>query len=159
MSSTSFNRAAALVPALLAGGAALLAGGPGNGLRPARAAVVAAAETRSDTTVVTMTNELDFEPGEVTIRAGETVLWKNTSVLVHTVTARADSAVNPDHVQLPKGAEPFGSGRLSPDDSFRHTFTVPGTYRYLCIPHETAGMLGTIVVEETTESAREERKP
>jgi plastocyanin len=28
----------------------------------------------------------------------------------------------------------------------RHTFDVPGTYQYFCIPHEMAGMTGTVVV-------------
>ena len=27
-----------------------------------------------------------------------------------------------------------------------HTFTIPGVYDYLCMPHEAAGMVGRIVV-------------
>ncbi|TKX52502.1 halocyanin, partial [Halorubrum sp. SS7] len=41
----------------------------------------------------------------------------------------------------------FG-GRLENGDRFDHTFTVPGTYEYVCIPHRKAGMFGTVVVEE-----------
>ncbi len=29
---------------------------------------------------------------------------------------------------------------------FSRTFDEPGTYRYICIPHEGAGMVGTVVV-------------
>jgi plastocyanin len=32
-------------------------------------------------------------------------------------------------------------------DTFDVTFEQPGTYEYYCIPHESAGMKGTIVVE------------
>ncbi|MBD3243940.1 MAG: halocyanin [Chitinivibrionales bacterium] len=101
----------------------------------------------SDTAVVTM-EELDFVPSRITIDAGRTVLWKNTSPLVHTVTAVPELANNPAHVALPPGAEPFNSGNLKPGDRFAHTFTVPGEYRYFCIPHENAGMVGTVTVRE-----------
>lgn len=140
----------AVAPALAAGVAALLlAGWPGAPV-DARPAPDPGREAAADTTVVGMTNSLDFTPAKVTIRAGETVVWKNGSVLVHTVTAIADSAADPAHVELPDGAEPFGSGRFGPGESYRHTFTVPGTYRYICIPHEAAGMTGTVVVKEAS---------
>jgi plastocyanin len=32
-------------------------------------------------------------------------------------------------------------------DEFRHTFTVPGEYRYVCVPHDMVGMVGTVIVE------------
>jgi plastocyanin len=28
------------------------------------------------------------------------------------------------------------------------TFTTPGRYRYVCLPHELVGMTGEIIVEE-----------
>ena len=36
---------------------------------------------------------------------------------------------------------------LNKGDTFKQTFNVPGTYKYFCIPHEAACMVGTIVVE------------
>ena len=96
---------------------------------------------------VGMTNALDYEPATVTIRAGQTVLWRNTSDLVHTVTADDELATDDDHVRLPEGAEPFGSGRMEPGATYRRTFAVPGRYTYFCIPHEASGMIGHIVVE------------
>lgn len=95
-----------------------------------------------------MTDELAFAPDKVTIRVGETIRWKNTSAEVHTVTADAKKVISAQHVQLPKGAEPFDSGDMKPGAVFDHTFTVPGHYRYVCLPHEAAGMLGEIEVRE-----------
>lgn len=35
---------------------------------------------------------------------------------------------------------------MDPKTTFEHTFAVPGTYRYFCIPHEGAKMQGTVIV-------------
>ncbi|HQU16732.1 MAG: cupredoxin domain-containing protein [Gammaproteobacteria bacterium] len=96
--------------------------------------------------VITLTNLLTFEPQVLTVRAGQTVEWRNGSLLVHTVTADPALAANTKDVALPAGAKPFNSGDLKPGAVFRHTFRVPGRYRYFCIPHEGAGMIGNIVV-------------
>lgn len=128
----------------------LVAAGGETGPRPSPPAASAsdpAIRAGPDTTVVGMTNALAFTPDTVTVTAGETVVWRNGSVLVHTVTAVPDSAAKESSVRLPEGAEPFGSGRLEPDATFRHTFSVVGAYRYFCIPHEAAGMVGTVIVE------------
>ena len=52
----------------------------------------------------------------------------------------------PKEVTNPRGAEPFDSGFLRPGETFTHTFTIPGEYRYACVVHEAKGMVGTIVV-------------
>jgi plastocyanin len=109
--------------------------------------VRAAAAASEPAAVVAMTNEMKFQPPTVSIRAGETVAWRNTSVLVHSVTADPAHAVKPRDVALPPGAQPFNSGMLRPQATFRHTFAVAGTYRYFCLPHEAAGMVGTVVVK------------
>jgi plastocyanin len=83
-----------------------------------------------------------FKPERVTIRVGETVEWRNTSGISRTVTADPEQADDPGHVVLPEGAEKFDSGKLRPSKMFRHQFPVPGTYKYICVPHESAGMLG-----------------
>ncbi len=97
--------------------------------------------------VVMMTNDLKFTPATVTIQRGQTVEWRNTSLLVHTVTADPAKATLAESVRLPDGAPAFDSGTLDPEATFRHTFTVPGTYRYFCVPHEGAKMRGTVIVE------------
>jgi plastocyanin len=100
------------------------------------------------TVTIEMTDGLVFDPSSVTIRVGDTVEWVNASGTVHTATADPALAANPDNVLLPAGAEPFDSGVLSPGGRFSHTFTVAGEYRYVCLPHEFAGMIGTVTVNE-----------
>lgn len=97
---------------------------------------------------VRMTGGLEFKPRSVTVRAGEAVEWVNTSQVPHTVTADVSKASDPQHVQLPSGAAPFHSGMIQPGERYRHVFRVPGRYRYFCVPHEGAGMVGEVVVEE-----------
>jgi plastocyanin len=97
--------------------------------------------------VIDMNSRLKYTPDRVSINVGSTVEWKNNSTFVHTVTADPAAAVNARDVKLPDGAQPFNSGSISPGGTFRYTFTVPGEYRYFCIPHEAAGMIGEIVVQ------------
>lgn len=103
--------------------------------------------TADPAVVVGMTNQMEYTPDTVRIQQGETVRWKNSSAVMHTVTADPDEAFKDKSVQLPNGASTFHSGNLDPTDTFEHTFSVPGTYRYFCIPHEATGMYGTVIVE------------
>ena len=69
-----------------------------------------------------------FEPATVTVGAGETVTWRNQGRLIHNVKGTA-----------------FGTRRaLASGERYRHTFSRPGRYTYVCTFH--AGMEGTIVV-------------
>lgn len=97
-----------------------------------------------------------FRPADIEVGVGETVVWENTSDRPHTVTAYEKS--------LPEGAEYFASGEFDSEEAARedwfdgmagsieagetysHTFEVAGEYLYFCIPHERAGMTGTVVV-------------
>jgi plastocyanin len=103
--------------------------------------------------IVRMTSQGRFEPAQITIRAGERVEWRNDSSHAHTVTANPQRAANPAHVVLPEGAEPFDSGEVAPGASFSYTFETPGTYIYVCGPHEERGMMGIVVVQEGAGSA------
>jgi plastocyanin len=98
-----------------------------------------------------------FDPPTVRVAPGEEVVWRNTSSRGHTVTAYAD--------RIPDGAAYFASGgfaseadardawradlggRIAGGETYAHTFDVPGSYAYVCIPHEQAGMVGTVLVE------------
>ncbi len=102
--------------------------------------------------MVNITNMLQFEPHEVTIQAGQAVLWTNTSFDSHTVTCDPSLAANPDHVLLPDGAEPFNSKLIEPKKTYVKTFPIPGRYRYFCIPHEATGMVGEVIVTGTEAS-------
>lgn len=102
---------------------------------------------------VTMTADQLFDPEGASVSAGTLVTFSNTSG-THTVTAYEND--------LPEGADYFASGGagseaearkdiagglLEEGETFEVTLSEPGTYRYFCIPHEGAGMKGTIVVE------------
>jgi plastocyanin len=89
-----------------------------------------------------------YEPAKLTIKAGETVEWLNNGGVVHSVTAVPGDASNAKDVALPGGAATFDSGFMPPGSKFDYTFTVPGTYRYFCVPHEALGMVGTVVVKK-----------
>lgn len=96
--------------------------------------------------VVAITDSFRFDPDTVTIHAGEAVVWKNQSHFRHTVTDDPKMAGQPGDAALPPGAEAFSSQEIPPGGSYRRALSVPGTYRYFCMPHEGIGMLGKIVV-------------
>ncbi len=98
--------------------------------------------------VVRMTEGKRFDPQTITVKLGETVVWNNASGMTHSVTDEPSLAVSAEDAALPAGAEQFNSGLIAPGKDYSHTFKVPGTYKYFCIPHEEAGMLGTVVVSK-----------
>lgn len=97
---------------------------------------------------VRMTDNLTYEPKTITIRSGETVIWKNASSMLHSVTDVPGKAAKAQDAVLPRNAKEFDSGLLEAGKTFSHTFTVPGTYKYFCIPHEELGMVGTVIVKK-----------
>ena len=94
---------------------------------------------------VSMTQSARFEPADVFINPGDTVLWTNTSTsLPHTVTG-----------EEPHRPEGFNSGSfplrwLRPGETFEFTFTSTGVFSYHCIPHNNFGMRGTVTVRGTS---------
>jgi len=99
---------------------------------------------------VDMTPALTFEPAAITVRVGDKVAWRNRTLLTHTVTADPRITADASNIELPEGARPFNSAAIPAGQVFRHTFTVPGTYRYLCLPHAGQKMFGTVIVEPET---------
>ncbi len=95
---------------------------------------------------VEMNDNLRFAPTEITIKAGDTVEWRNTGSIGHTATADPGRAPGSKNIELPAGAETFDSGWVKGGQMFRHTFSEPGVYRYICLPHERARMFGTVIV-------------
>ena len=75
-----------------------------------------------------------FEPAEITVAAGTTVIWVNDSGVEHTVTAGTRG--NPTNL--------FDE-TVSTGDSFSYQFDEPGTYQYFCDIHP--GMDGVVAVE------------
>lgn len=123
--------------------------GPGGGEAPGSGAAppgAGEAGTGGAEIEIGMTDGLRFSPDVLRIRVGETVTWRNAGVLEHTVTADPARVRSGSPVLLPAGAEGFDSGPIPAGGVFRHTFTVPGTWVYQCIPHEPVGMTGVILV-------------
>lgn len=87
-----------------------------------------------------------FSPATVNVKVGDTVKWTNPGIITHTVTFDPAAAVDKANVALPEGVAPFDSGNLEQDATFSHTFTVKGTYKYVCKLHEAMGMVGTVIV-------------
>ena len=76
-----------------------------------------------------------FSPATLTIKAGTTVTWKNTTAVSHTVTS--------------DDGKSFDSGMANPiaaqSGTFSFTFTTPGTFAYHCSIHPF--MKATIIVQ------------
>jgi plastocyanin len=72
--------------------------------------------------------DFTFTPATATIHAGESVKW--TGLTTHNVVFKTPGA--------PADIGFVGTGR--------RTFSTPGTYDYVCGPHESAGMKGQVVV-------------
>ena len=78
--------------------------------------------------------DFEFQPRELTVKAGANVTWTNEGGSSHTVTADDGSFESPT----------LGAGK-----TFSRRFTKPGTYRYHCAFHGGKGgegMSGTVVV-------------
>lgn len=96
--------------------------------------------TSVQTAVVSMPNgvgstqSLNFNPANITIAKGGKVTWNNNDTLAHTVTSTS----------VPSGASSFNSGNMVAGASFSQTFTVDGTYSYVCSYHPW--MHGTVTV-------------
>jgi plastocyanin len=88
-----------------------------------------------------------FDPGVIHIKAGQSVEFRNTAVITHSVTDDPKLAEDPKDASEPAGVPPFFSGDIAPGQIFTQTFTQPGTYDYFCTHHESDGMVGKIVVD------------
>lgn len=81
-----------------------------------------------------------FNPAQLTVHVGDTVVWVNHDPFAHTVTSDAGNALDSPWIQ--------------PGEWWSHTFTQAGTYAYHCTPHagqasdgSWEGMTATVVVE------------
>lgn len=134
-----------LLGGMVLGSAAALVACSGGASAPAASAPPAGAASSAATVKMTDTNL--FDPATVTITKGGTVTWTNSSSMVHSVTDDPAKAANKADAVLPAGAAAWDSGLLNAAATFTHKFDVAGTYKYFCIPHESLGMLGTIIVQ------------
>ena len=80
-----------------------------------------------------------FNPPVIKIAEGDSVTFTSTD-------RGHNSASNED--MLPEGAEEW-KGDINGDITV--DFTVPGVYGYHCTPHQSAGMVGLVLVGEVTQ--------
>jgi len=71
-----------------------------------------------------------FNPTDLTVRTGSTVIWTNNDPASHTITS--DSGA-------------FSSDPVVQGGTYQFTFSQPGTYAYHCSIHPS--MKGTIIVQ------------
>jgi outer membrane protein assembly factor BamB len=85
--------------------------------------------------VAVVEGALRFDPSKLTAKAGEvTFRFNNTEAMGH------------DFV-IEKNGERIAGTKLISNDSAEVTVNLePGEYRYICTPHESAGMTGTLTV-------------
>lgn len=103
-------------------------------------------EVTARVVTVEMTDGLQYVPRRITVSAGDRVRWINTGTIAHTITTLRSKVAMPADARVPPGARAWDSGFVRGGRSYARRLTVPGTYRYFCIPHEGARMVGTIVV-------------
>ena len=104
---------------------------------------------------VEMTDEQRFSPPSLVVQSGANVMFSNASDESHTVTFYSEGypdgepyrASAPEAEGEDEARDALADGLLRPGDALGISLKTPGTYRYFCIPHEGAGMKGTIVVE------------
>jgi len=77
--------------------------------------------------------DIQFNPKDVTVKAGTTITWTNSDSIPHTVTKTGGP-----------GAD-FDSGDIDGGATFEQTFDDPGTIDYVCTIHP--GQDGTITVK------------
>jgi plastocyanin len=116
------------------------------GASPVAAAKPAATPTPTPNATVSITPDRRFDPAQVSINVGETVLWRNTGRNPQTVTCDPIRATDKSHVALPAGADPFDSGVINANGSYSHRFDTAGSYTYFSIPFESQNMTGQVTV-------------
>lgn len=98
----------------------------------AAVALVAASHGRAaNPTVTTVTIDgFAFKPDIVTVKAGATIVWRNTDPVPHTATAKEAG---------------LDSGAIPANGSYRFVAKKKGRFTYICTLHPV--MRGTLVVD------------
>jgi len=112
------------------------------------------------THTIDMTDGLVFDPDQLTIAPGDTVVWETVGSIGHSVTAYEGeipeeaeywNSGNFDSEQAARSNYTAGdrdSGDVGAGQTYEHTFEVEGQYDYFCVPHESAGMVASLTVGE-----------
>lgn len=151
------------VPAMVAGAALLVAacGGSKNGdtnkaEAPTTTAPTAAAGTGNTVTIQMVTtgaNSFKFDPENVTIKAGDVVIFKGVSGMQHDVAFWGDSiptgAAAVLTAAMKDGPQAMSTEMINDGSQVSISFAgaPAGIYKFYCIPHLPMGMHGSITVQ------------
>lgn len=139
-----------------AGEAAGGAGGPdtiGTGPAPAAEAAPAGGGANHDVNMVLNGSKYEFEPAELTIKAGETVTFHNKSGGPHNVSFWGDSIPKGGDAVLKAMPDQMGplQGPLLTEQDAKYVVSFNGAptgdYKFYCLPHLALGMHGKIKVQ------------
>ncbi|CAA3031291.1 plastocyanin, chloroplastic [Olea europaea subsp. europaea] len=87
---------------------------------------------------------LAFIPDNISVAAGEKIVFKNNAGFPHNVVFDEDAV--PTGVDASKISMSEEDLLNAAEETYAVTLTEKGTYRFYCTPHEGAGMVGTITV-------------
>lgn len=91
---------------------------------------LAPAQKQARQTHTVVIHNFAFQPTDLTVNVGDAIVWKNTDIVSHTVTA-ADGS--------------FDSGEIKPGKSWKLVAKKAGTFQYACSPHPN--MQGQLTVK------------
>lgn len=92
----------------------------------------AASQAAGPATRTVTIDAFEFHPPSITVRQGDTVLWRNQDPVPHTATATTKDAG-------------LDSRDIAPNGSFRYTAKKKGHFSYICSLHPV--MKGELIVE------------
>ena len=91
---------------------------------------------------------LQFQPKKLTVKAGDTIEWKNNKVPPHNVVF--DAKKNPTKNAALAKSLSHKKLLMSPGQKVTTVIpadATPGSYTFYCEPHRGAGMVGKIIFE------------
>ena len=92
---------------------------------------------------ISITDDMKFDPEDLTINVGDTVNWTNNDGIEHTATST-------------DGPASFDSGNIAAGDSWSFTFTEAGTYNYKCDYHSSMNASITVVESDDEDDSEED---
>lgn len=99
--------------------------------KPRPVTTTATTTPHGPTALTVQVDDMKFSPADAHVKVGDTVTWKFSDDVPHNVQGIGDKAMGINSAITEKG-------------EYSYTFTVAGTYRYMCSLHPQ--MRGTITV-------------
>ena len=91
---------------------------------------------------ISITDDMKFNPEDLTINVGDTVTWTNNDGMGHTATST-------------DGPASFDSGNIAASATWSFTFTEAGTYNYKCDYHSSMTASITVVESDNGDESNE----